>query len=85
RLYMLLIWRLVAQSLCTDSSDALILHCHLYCHKVYLVIYISRLNGQLNMRSRKKDEHFKATGGTLNVSLTVKRFYRSTNDRHVFF
>ncbi|KAK0062881.1 hypothetical protein Bpfe_007601, partial [Biomphalaria pfeifferi] len=43
------------------------------------------LNGQLNMRSRKKDEHFKATGGTLNVSLTVKRFYRSTNDRHVFF
>ncbi|KAI8786651.1 hypothetical protein BgiBS90_011789 [Biomphalaria glabrata] len=50
---------------------------------IYLVIYISRLNGQLNMRSRKKDEHFKATEGTLNVSLTVKRFYRSTNDQHV--
>ncbi|KAK0051152.1 hypothetical protein Bpfe_019462, partial [Biomphalaria pfeifferi] len=40
------------------------------------------LNHQLNMRSRKKDEHFKATGGTLNVSLTVKRFYQSTNGQH---
>ncbi|KAI8727086.1 hypothetical protein BgiMline_025301, partial [Biomphalaria glabrata] len=42
------------------------------------------LNGLLNMRSRKKDEHFKAAGGTLNISLTVKRFYRSTNDQHVY-
>ncbi|KAK6963228.1 hypothetical protein BgiMline_033368, partial [Biomphalaria glabrata] len=42
------------------------------------------LNGQLNMRSRKKDEHFKATEGTLNVSLTVKRFYRSTNDQQFY-
>ncbi|KAI8761483.1 hypothetical protein BgiBS90_030515, partial [Biomphalaria glabrata] len=41
------------------------------------------LNGLLNMRSRKKDEHFKAAGGTLSFSLTVKRFYRSTNDQHV--
>ncbi|KAK7002523.1 hypothetical protein BgiMline_003922, partial [Biomphalaria glabrata] len=41
------------------------------------------LNGLLNMRSRKKDEHFKATEGTLNISLTVERFYRSTNDQHV--